>query len=147
MQLDDGALSDTKPPLASRDAELLLSYLTVPYLRIPLLLEFFGWGDRVWALQSQQLQKMLERALFEPGPFRPADQPMMGDVEVPSKPENTGESARYGLLLNELTQSGPQLIRSLETLLRHTLYFDSYSMDDSMADVILYLARLAARAR
>ena len=46
--------------LGQHDSELLLSYLTVPYLRIPLLLEFFGSGDRVWALQSDQLPKLLD---------------------------------------------------------------------------------------
>ena len=33
--------------LGARDSELLLSYLTVPYLRIPLVVSFFATDDRV----------------------------------------------------------------------------------------------------
>ena len=32
--------------LGQHDAELLLSYLTVPYLRIPLVISFFATDDR-----------------------------------------------------------------------------------------------------
>jgi len=42
--------------LKARDCELLLSYLTVPYLRIPLLLQFFSDPLRVTALHSGELQ-------------------------------------------------------------------------------------------
>eukprot|EP00966_Prymnesium_polylepis_P316201 7306084-Prymnesium_polylepis.1 len=59
MQLDDGAPSgSTKPPLSSRDAELLLQYLTVPYLRIPLLLQFFADQQRLNALGSTRMQEV-----------------------------------------------------------------------------------------
>ena len=64
---------------------------------------------------------------------------------VPSDPADGLESTRYGMLLNELVHTGPRLLGSVETLLRLALTFDSYSMADSMADVILYIARLAVR--
>lgn len=37
--------------LTQRDSELLNSYLTVPYMRIPLILTFFATGDRIHKLQ------------------------------------------------------------------------------------------------
>ena len=48
------------PALGQHDAELLLSYLTVPYLRIPLVVSFFASDDRIHSLQSPTLQALLE---------------------------------------------------------------------------------------
>ncbi|CAE7254379.1 dsaVM [Symbiodinium natans] len=42
--------------LGAQDSELLLTYLTAPYLRIPLLLTFFTDRHRVSALREPQLQ-------------------------------------------------------------------------------------------
>jgi len=41
--------------------------LTVPYLRVPLLLRFFSQPSHVHALGSAKLQAALDAALFEPG--------------------------------------------------------------------------------
>lgn len=49
------------------DSEILLSYLNVPYLRLPLLLQFFAREDRVQYLQSIAAQTLLDAATFEPG--------------------------------------------------------------------------------
>ena len=54
------------PALGQHDAELLLSYLTVPYLRVPLVVSFFATDDRIHSLQSHKLQLLFEAALFEP---------------------------------------------------------------------------------
>ena len=43
-------------PLSSRDAELVLTYLTAPYLRIPLLLGFFADHARLPALGGTRMQ-------------------------------------------------------------------------------------------
>ena len=53
--------------LGQHDSELLLSYLTVPYLRIPLVISFFASDDRIHSLQLPKLQLLLDAALFEPG--------------------------------------------------------------------------------
>lgn len=42
--------------LSERDSELLVQYLTAPYLRIPLLLDFFADEARVHALDCKELQ-------------------------------------------------------------------------------------------
>ena len=53
--------------LNQRDSELLLSYLTVPYLRLPLIITFFSTEDRIHKLQSSELRLILDSVLFEPG--------------------------------------------------------------------------------
>ena len=53
--------------LGQRDSELLISYLTVPYLRLPLVLTFFSSDDRIHKLQSPQLRSILDSVLFEIG--------------------------------------------------------------------------------
>ena len=55
--------------LNQRDSELLLSYLTVPYMRLPLLLTFFATEDRVHKLQSQDLRNILDSVMFEPSKY------------------------------------------------------------------------------
>ena len=50
-----------------KDSELLISYLTVPYLRIPLVLSLFATEDRLHSLRSPELQALLDSVLFEPG--------------------------------------------------------------------------------
>ena len=45
--------------LGQHDAELLLQYLTVPYLRVSLVVSFFASDDRIHALQSPVLQAPL----------------------------------------------------------------------------------------
>jgi hypothetical protein len=56
-----------------QDAELLLSYLTVPYLRIPLILTLFTTEDRIHALKSEELQATLDSVIFEPDKFLYSD--------------------------------------------------------------------------
>ena len=61
--------------LRPSDSERLIQFLTVPYLRIPLILDFFANGDpnRITALKCHSLQCIIDAALFEPGKWRPQD--------------------------------------------------------------------------
>ena len=54
-QLHLRRLPDFDGRLRPHGIELLLQYLTVPYLRIPLVLDFFS-EDTIYALQSAKLQ-------------------------------------------------------------------------------------------
>lgn len=47
-------------PLLEKHREALLSFLTVPYIRMPLVLAFFTTGDRVNSLFDQGLQQILQ---------------------------------------------------------------------------------------
>ena len=60
--------------LGQHDSELLLSYLTVPYLRIPLVASFFATDDRIHSLQSPTLQAC-PRASLPPLPTIPCLSP------------------------------------------------------------------------
>ena len=124
MQVDDGVGSDgTKPPLASRDAELLLSYLTVPYLRIPLLLQFFADQQRLNALGSTRMQEVLESSIFEPGAWQETPQRKV-PTEVPARsPEERAQvlATPLGLLLNELLLSPQLVLDPLQRLLEMAL--------------------------
>jgi hypothetical protein len=66
--------------LGQQDSEMLLSFLTVPYLRIPLVLTFFSTDDRIHALRSTELQAVLDSVLFEPARFLHAN--VTGTVEA-----------------------------------------------------------------
>ena len=44
----------------ARDCELLMSYLTVPYLRIPLCLAFFATPERIHSLGNHELRSVLD---------------------------------------------------------------------------------------
>jgi hypothetical protein len=72
---DDILHADTLPlfddTLSREESELLLSYLTVPYARIPLVLNFFASKDRVTYLFNSDLQSLLRAVLFEAGVFVP----------------------------------------------------------------------------
>ena len=54
-------LPDFDATLRARDSELLLQYLTVPYLRIPLVLEFFCDPVRLMALSFTAAVGVLHR--------------------------------------------------------------------------------------
>jgi hypothetical protein len=44
--------------ISPRNCELLLQYLTVPYLRIPLVLQFFARQEHITALACEELQEV-----------------------------------------------------------------------------------------
>ena len=130
--------------LGQHDAELLLSYLTVPYLRIPLVVAFFASDDRIHSLQSRQLQNLLDAVLLEPGNHLPLSSAGLEPVDVPtSAPTLLGTP--HHLLLNELSRSPDTLIGGVLTLARQACDLDTGTLFSSTAPVILYVARLCAR--
>ena len=77
-------LPDFDKSLSARNAELLLQYLTVPYLRIPLVLSFFSKPENTSALGNISLQEMLDAVLFEPGDFHQNTEKLCPE-QIPSK--------------------------------------------------------------
>lgn len=53
--------------LSTEESEYLMSYLTVPYTRIPLVVSFFSSRDRVTYLFNPMLQQLFRAVLFEGG--------------------------------------------------------------------------------
>jgi thiol-disulfide isomerase/thioredoxin len=137
--------------LNQRDSELLISYMTVPYLRVPLILSFFASDDRIHKLQSEDLRKILDSVLFEPGKYLRMD---MCKVEPRMVPSTNADllATPYGMLLNELVRSPDTVIRSILSLLRGALACDTGSVVDEKSEtfntsttIILYATRLGAR--
>ena len=75
MHLDNKELPTFGHVLSPSDAEKFVQFLTVPYIRIPLILDFFANGDpsRLSALRTKSLQMIVDAALFEPARWKPAD--------------------------------------------------------------------------
>jgi hypothetical protein len=137
--------------LGQRDSELLLSFLTVPYIRLPLIINFFAAEDRVHKLVSTKLQAILDAALFEPGKYLAISASGVEPAMVPTQHADILASA-YGALLNELFYSPDVTCRSVVALLDAALALDTGSVcDDAATDfnasvtIILYVARLGAR--
>eukprot|EP01087_Luapelamoeba_hula_P004848 TRINITY_DN1482_c0_g1_i1.p1 TRINITY_DN1482_c0_g1~~TRINITY_DN1482_c0_g1_i1.p1 ORF type:complete len:4317 (-),score=602.49 TRINITY_DN1482_c0_g1_i1:51-13001(-) len=129
--------------LGQRDAELLISYLTVPYMRLPLVMTFFSTEDRIHSLKSKQLQEVLDSVLFEPGRYLPAWLNKEPHDVPTSEPELL--ATPYGMLINELHRSPAGLIDSTLKLLRFALDLDTGSAHSSTVDIILYVMRVAIR--
>jgi hypothetical protein len=137
--------------MGQKDSELLISYLTVPYLRIPLILGFFSTQDRIHCLRNPLLQSVLDSVIFEPG--RCLEMQLSGEfheicpLEVPTnKPELL--ATPYGLLLNELQRSPSGIIDSILRLITLSLELDTGTVfSGAMADIIFYCIRLASRVQ
>ena len=103
---DDVLFAKTLPTfdatLSSEDAERLCSYLTAPYLRIPMLLDYFANG-RIGNLFNKDLRKMLFHSLFSPGNWVDDN---LGTIDnIPCEADKIG--CENGILWNEL-EKGPQ---------------------------------------
>eukprot|EP00760_Papus_ankaliazontas_P009215 PhM_4_TR13981/c0_g1_i1/m.81553 len=131
--------------LGQRDAELLLSYLTAPYLRIPLVLRFLATEDRISGLRSGEVQALLESVLFEPSRFLSRDLSKVCPEMVPT--ENQALiSTPYGLLLNELQFSSEGVVEPLLRLVELAQEMDAGTVHNkATVDVILFLVRIVAR--
>lgn len=137
--------------LGQHDSELLISFLTVPYLRLPLVLTFFASDDRLHKLQSHKLRNILDSVMFEPGRYLALDLVGVAPTMVPTPHQNL-LATPFGLLLNELVRSPDTVLIALDTLLEGALALDTGSVCDLgeldfnvSVDIILYIARLGAR--
>jgi hypothetical protein len=129
--------------LSQKNSELLLSYLTVPYLRIPLMLNFFATEGRLTSLASPKLRAVLDGVLFEPGHWRSNRQLDVPD-EIPA-PDRAHLATPCGLLMNELMVSPEGICKSFFDMLDLALDLDTGRFTESTASVILYVVRLLVR--
>jgi Ca2+-binding EF-hand superfamily protein len=160
VDIEDDVLFLQKVPqmdarLTARDIELLLTFLTEPYLRIPLLLHFFADEGRMFALANDQLQSMVDACLFEPGQFLDAAHEGLpvppkvpfGYHDIETIDPNQFFSTASGLLLNEASQSPALLLHAVLHLLELALDLDTgtLSLQAASARVMLYTIRLCVR--
>ena len=85
--LHEDLLKDFNGNISQEEAEQLYTYLTTPYMRIPLIVNFFS-RERVGCLFDPDLQSLLEQTLFVPGIWGKLNVDDGRNVEsVPCKPE------------------------------------------------------------
>jgi ankyrin repeat protein/thiol-disulfide isomerase/thioredoxin len=141
-------LPDFDGALSQRDAELFLSYLTVPYLRIPLLLDFFSKDYRMYALRSCKLRRCLECALSECARFLPcviwSDPSKVLPTEVPAESQELLATS-HGLLVNELVHSPHSILQPLHRLVDWAKSTAKSSVKDDSFAIVLYICRVASR--
>ena len=75
LHLENKELPTFGNVLSPSDSERFVQFLTAPYIRIPLIMDFFANGDptRLSGLKTKSLQMIVDAALFEPGRWKPAD--------------------------------------------------------------------------
>ena len=118
-------LPDFGGRLSAHNCELLLSYLTAPYVRIPLVLRLLAQPNTLPALSSPQLQAVVDAALFEPAAWQPpGEAPQITHVPVPNR---AALATPCGLLLNELQHSPFAALGAVETMLELAQEHDSLS--------------------
>ena len=151
MHLDNKQLPTFGHVLSPSDAEKFVQFLTVPYIRIPLILDFFANGDpgRLSALRTKSLQMIVDAAIFEPGRWKPAD---FIDIvnEIPIKDFDRLEAllaTAHGTLFNEIAKSPDVVTSSVVKILERALDMDvgKYTKKSSSGPLILYAIRLAVR--
>ena len=72
---------DFNKKLTQSACELLVSYLTAPYIRIPLILQFFARPEHIHALGQRTIQIVVDGALFEPALWQsPSDAEKTYDI-------------------------------------------------------------------
>ena len=151
LHLDTKELPTFGNLLTPSDSERFIQFLTAPYIRIPLLLDFFANGDptRLAALRTKSLQLILDAALFEPGRWKPADfVDYINEVPVidPERLESL-LATPHGTLFNEIAKSPDVLTSCVIKILERALDMDvgRYTRKSSSGPLILYAIRLAVR--
>ena len=148
----------------TEESEVLLSCLTAPYVRIPLVLDFFASQDRHTYLFVQEVQEVLRAVLFEPGAYvspvvlaraDPRAVPMRlskeqremielrrlrGDLSQQNYEDCLGTT--YGLLMSELTHAPTGVLRPLRGLLESITELGPSSVYSSNASYVLFVVGL-----
>eukprot|EP00624_Nannochloropsis_granulata_P005047 evm.model.NODE_35720_length_30909_cov_25.476009.5 len=171
MASEDDVLHAEKLPtfggtLSREESETLLSYLTVEYIRIPLVVSFFASRDRHTYLFHPELQALLRAVLFEPGAWvtphrhrpvtvvpirRTADQKRQDEIAhmMSAKRARQGEKEEWilattpGLLLNELEHAPGGVLEPLLAMFQSITDLAKASVNSPEASYILYMLSLA----
>jgi hypothetical protein len=128
--------------LNQRDSELLLTYLTAPYIRIPLVLNFFTKPGRIRALACIKIQAVVDACMFEPGLWQEEDIKPIA-TQIPSNSRKVFATP-LGLIINELVHSPHIILESVEKILSDCLDLDTGKYTQS-SSALLYVSRLAVR--
>ncbi|KAG1698490.1 hypothetical protein DVH05_015030 [Phytophthora capsici] len=149
--------------LSAEESEYLMSYLTVPYTRIPLVVSFFSSRDRVTYLFNPMLQQLFRAVLFEGGdwvsddkaeeishiPLRKSNLVMHEeaiqrtfDVRVHHQKCEDHLGTMNGLLLNELIHAPEAIVIPLLKMLDSVKELGEASVHSADARFILFMIKL-----
>ncbi|EDQ90981.1 uncharacterized protein MONBRDRAFT_31645 [Monosiga brevicollis MX1] len=148
--------------ISREESEMLMSYLTVDYVRVPMVLGFFATRDRVTYLFNPSLQALLRAVLFEGGLWvhQQDDRPI---AEVPVRMtdrQRREQEARdrlngrqtlqqqrlgtpFGLLYNELIHCPGACLDSMLGIFKATAALRQSSVYTRDATFLLYLLDMA----
>lgn len=129
--------------MSQSSSEIFLSYLTVPYLRIPLVLNFFAKPEHISALGILDIQSIIDSVIFEPGQWHPPTEKILPS-SIPAN-DRTFLATPLGLLCNELKMSPHASIKPLTDLLEYAIDLDPGCYTEETGFMILYVIRLIIR--
>ncbi|CAE7195129.1 unnamed protein product, partial [Symbiodinium microadriaticum] len=134
-----------RPMLRPSDSEGLLSYLTVPYLRQPLLLSFFTTQDRSNCLRQGTLQRILQASMLEPGRLLfPEDMKNIPEFVPATAEEEHLVASPFSQILTELSHGPTVILTAVGKLMALTLSLAT-SVTSETVPAILFSVRLAVR--
>eukprot|EP00939_MAST-03C_sp_MAST-3C-sp1_P001539 g1539.t1 len=133
--------------LSVENAERLLSYMTAPYLCVPMFLAFFAEKDLTGTLMNAKLRHLLESVLFEPKAFC-VDTQMPTSVPVVGSRRDKILGTPFGLLAHEMEHSADSVLGPLATICRNSLklcvgQYCRYS--SKFVDLLLFVVRVGVR--
>ena len=141
-----GALPNFDGKLADEDSERLMTYLTVPFMNIPLVLGLFN-RENIGALLDTKLQCLLEWVLFETGPFTNEVNAAVEVKKVPIEYDKQDKllATRWGRLMHELLVAPVPVLRAVRELLHLAVYISAAEYTSTYVPLVLWLSRTAAR--
>lgn len=136
------SLPDFDGTMGGRDSEFMLQYLLAPYLRIPLMLNFFAHESRIRSLRNKNLQDVLDAALFEPSLWQEDLVKNVSDQIPGDNRESLSTSA--GLLFNEIIKSPKVVLAAIHDMILKVIDMDTGRFS-AVSEAILYIIRLSVR--
>lgn len=152
----DLPLSVTKGgTLSQEESETLLTYLSAPFVALPLVLDFFA-DARVGYLVDEELTSLLERLMWQPEVFSDqaaAERSRAADIEVPLRRQTVSGDVRSdrddflgtpdGVLAWELRMRPSVLLDALCRLCESGLKRCVSDAKSSFVSLLLFFVRLA----
>ena len=135
-------LDDFEGSLSQEDAEQMFTILTAPYVRIPLILEFFA-QERAGSLFNEQLRELLMQALFEPREWSNVDKTPTSVQTIPVERKLLATSR--GMLMAELERGADAAMSPLLRLLHNGARLcmpQSNTYRSSAAGLLRFLVRV-----
>lgn len=128
--------------LSQEDSELLFSFLTAPYVRIPLILDFFA-SNRVGSLFDPQLQQLLQAVLFSPGEWSITPRDEQAQISIVPCVDPSHLNSKFGHLINEIEFSPEAVLGPLLAILREVVKISLGDFESGYVPLVLFMVRVA----